>query len=173
MDQTVKFSQNLTENSVNIRQFSWFKKVRKVRRTLKPNLEPPEPPFWPQKPNLEPTESEKTERTSEPNQVRSKSRCIHFANGWQWQTCYFFMVREKIQHRPELFEINVVTCNAITLLFGIEHYEKWLWGDFLGLNIMKNGYEVTFRNQTLQKMARMRMVSLLMCQSLASMLSSQ
>ena len=73
MDQTVKFSQNLTENSVNIRQFSWFKKVRKVRRTLKPNLEPPEPPFWPQKPNLEPTEPEKTERTSEPNQVRSKS----------------------------------------------------------------------------------------------------
>ena len=73
MDQTIKFSQNLTENSVNIRQFSWFKKVRKVRRTLKPNLEPPEPPFWPQKPNLEPTEPEKTERTSEPNQVRSKS----------------------------------------------------------------------------------------------------
>ena len=40
------------------------------------------------------------------------------------------MVREKFQHRPELFEINVVTCNAIALLFGIEHYE--------------NGYEVTF-----------------------------
>ena len=105
--------------------------------------------------------------------VALQFRCIHFANGWQWQTCYFFMVCEKIQHRPELFEINVVTCNAIALLFGIEHYEKWLWGDFLGLNIMKNGYEVTFRNQTLQKMARMRMVSLLMCQSLASMLSSQ
>ena len=83
------------------------------------------------------------------------------------------MVLEKIQQRPELFEINVVTCNAIALLFGIEHYEKWLSGDFSGLNIMKNGYEVTFRNRTLQKMARMRMVSLLMCQSLASMLSSQ
>ena len=38
-------------------------------RTSKPNLEPSEPLFRPQKPNLEPTEPQKTERTSEPNQV--------------------------------------------------------------------------------------------------------
>ena len=36
----------------------------------KPNLEPTEPLVGPQKPNLEPTEPQKTERTSEPNQVR-------------------------------------------------------------------------------------------------------
>ena len=71
--------------------------------------------------------------------VALQFRRIHFANGWQWQTCYFFMVREKFQHRPELFEINVVTCNAIALLFRIEHNEKWLQGDFLQSNITKNG----------------------------------
>ena len=42
----------------------------KVHRTSKPNLEPPEPSVCLQKPNLEPTEPQKTERTSEPNQVR-------------------------------------------------------------------------------------------------------
>ena len=46
------------------------KRFREVRRTSNPNLEPPEPLFMPQKPNLEPTEPQKTERTSEPNQVR-------------------------------------------------------------------------------------------------------
>ena len=34
-------------------------KVRKVRWTLGPNLEPPEPYDCPQKPNLEPTEPPK------------------------------------------------------------------------------------------------------------------
>ena len=34
-------------------------KVRKVRRTLGPNLEPPEPFDCPPKPNLEPTEPPK------------------------------------------------------------------------------------------------------------------
>ena len=40
----------------------------------KPNLEPTEPLVGPQKPNLEPTEPQKTERTSEPNQVRPNTR---------------------------------------------------------------------------------------------------
>ena len=51
----------------------WF---RKVRQTSKPNLEPPEPLFWPQKLNLEPTEPQKTERTSEPNQVRPNTNLM-------------------------------------------------------------------------------------------------
>ena len=50
------------------------KRFREVRRTSKPNLEPPEPLFWRQKPNLEPTEPQKTERTSEPNQVRPNTK---------------------------------------------------------------------------------------------------
>ena len=40
----------------------------------KPNLEPTEPLVGPQKPNLEPTEPQKTERTSEPNQVRPNTK---------------------------------------------------------------------------------------------------
>ena len=50
------------------KSYSFFmsKRFRKVRRISKPNLEPPEPLFWPQKPNLEPTEPQKTKRTSEP-----------------------------------------------------------------------------------------------------------
>ena len=48
------------------------KRFREVRRTSKPNLEPPEPLFRHQKQNLEttePTEPQKTEQTSKPNQV--------------------------------------------------------------------------------------------------------
>ena len=48
-------------------------KVRKVRRTLGPNLEPPEPFDCPQKPNLEPTEPPKMAEPRTSNQVRSKS----------------------------------------------------------------------------------------------------
>ena len=51
-------------------------KVRKVRRTLGPNLEPPEPFDCPQKPNLEPTEPPKMAEPRTSNQVRSKSN--HF-----------------------------------------------------------------------------------------------
>ena len=46
------------------------KKFGKVRRTSKPNLEPPEPSVCHQKPNLEPTEPQNTEPNLEPNQVR-------------------------------------------------------------------------------------------------------
>ena len=46
------------------------KKFGKVRRTSKPNLEPPEPSVCLQKPNLEPTEPQNTEPNLEPNQVR-------------------------------------------------------------------------------------------------------
>ena len=49
-------------------------KVRKVRRTLGPNLEPPEPFDCPQKPNLEPTEPPKMAEPRTSNQVRSKSK---------------------------------------------------------------------------------------------------
>ena len=48
-------------------------KVRKVRRTLGPNLEPPEPFDCPPKPNLEPTEPPKMAEPRTLNQVRSKS----------------------------------------------------------------------------------------------------
>ena len=51
-------------------------KVRKVRRTLGPNLEPPEPFDCPQKPNLEPTEPPKMAEPRTSNQVRSKSSSI-------------------------------------------------------------------------------------------------
>ena len=48
-------------------------KVRKVRRTLGKNLEPPEPFDCPPKPNLEPTEPPKMAEPRTSNQVRSKS----------------------------------------------------------------------------------------------------
>ena len=51
-------------------------KVRKVRRTLGPNLEPPEPFDCPPKPNLEPTEPPKMAEPRTSNQVRSKSSSI-------------------------------------------------------------------------------------------------
>ena len=51
-------------------------KVRKVRRTLGPNLEPPEPFDCPQKPNLEPTEPPKMAEPRTSNQVRSKSTLV-------------------------------------------------------------------------------------------------
>ena len=48
-----------------------------VRRTFKPNLEPPEPPVGPQKPNLEPTEPQNTEPNLELNQVRPNISVLH------------------------------------------------------------------------------------------------
>ena len=62
------------------------KRFRKVRRTSKPNLEPSEPLFWPQKQNLEPTEPQKTERTSEPNQVRPNTSI--FVLGFNNNCCF-------------------------------------------------------------------------------------
>ena len=52
------------------------KRFRKVRRTSKPNLEPPEPSVCLQKPNLEPTEPQKTEPNLEPNQVRPNTNLV-------------------------------------------------------------------------------------------------
>ena len=52
------------------------KKFGKVRRTSKPNLEPPEPSVCHQKPNLEPTEPQNTEPNLEPHQVRPNTNCV-------------------------------------------------------------------------------------------------
>ena len=57
-------------------------KVRKVRRTLGLNLEPPEPFDYPQKPNLEPTEPPKMAEPRTLNQVRSKSNWNLFHKVW-------------------------------------------------------------------------------------------
>ena len=54
-------------------------KVRKVRRTLGPNLEPPEPFDCPQKPNLEPTEPPKmAEPPSDPDWFKARNTCMYF-----------------------------------------------------------------------------------------------
>ena len=63
------------------------RKVRKVRRTLEPNLEPPEPFDCPPKPNLEPTEPPKMAEPRTSNKVRSKSRHNH-----SWHCGYITLI---------------------------------------------------------------------------------
>ena len=130
MDQTVKFSQNLTENSVNIRQFSWFKKVRKVRRTLKPNLEPPNLPFGPKNRTLN------LPNLKKPNEPPNRTRFVPSLGA--------FILQMDDNGKPAIFSwfakkfsTDLSYLRSMSLHAMLLHY-------FSGLNIMKNGYEVTF-----------------------------
>ena len=107
--------------------------------------------------------------------VALQFRRIHFANGWQWQTyilhtisnlnktCYLcdaslyssgaFILQMDDNGKPAIFSwfakkfsTDLSYLKSMSLHAMLLHY-------FSGLNIMKNGYEVTFWDWTWWKMA--------------------